>query len=123
MSPRPKLPDVVKDAFVALEDRRFYSHHGYDVRAMGRAALTNLKRGGVVEGGSTITQQLVKNTHLDPSRTLRRKLDEIAIARKIERAYSKDDILAMYLNVIYFGGGAYGWLRRAGCISTARPRN
>lgn len=103
-----ELPDVVKDAFVALEDRRFYSHPGYDVRAMGRAALTNLKRGGVVEGGSTITQQLVKNTHLDPSRTLRRKLDEIAIARKIERAYSKDDILAMYLNVIYFGGGAYG---------------
>lgn len=103
-----EIPDKVAAAFVALEDRRFYKHKGYDVRAIGRALVTNLKNRAVVEGGSTITQQLVKNTHLDAGRTLERKVNEIAIARKIEKAYSKDEILAMYLNVIYFGGGAYG---------------
>lgn len=103
-----EIPKKVAAAFVALEDRRFYTHKGYDVRAIGRALVTNIKNRAVVEGASTITQQLVKNTHLDAGRTLSRKLNEIAIARKIERAYSKDEILAMYLNVIYFGGGAYG---------------
>ena len=103
-----EIPRKVAAAFVALEDRRFYDHKGYDVRAMGRALVANIKSRSVVEGASTITQQLVKNTHLDSGRTVKRKLNEIAIARKIEKAYSKDEILAMYLNVIYFGGGAYG---------------
>ena len=102
------IPEVVKGAFVALEDRRFYSHKGYDVKAMLRALVRNVTSGGMVEGASTITQQLVKNTHLSSERTLKRKLNEIAIAMKIEENYSKDEILAMYLSVIYFGAGAYG---------------
>lgn len=102
------LPAHVKNAFVALEDRRFYSHKGYDVRGILRALAANLKAGKTVEGASTITQQLVKNTHLSSERTLKRKLKEIAIATKIEEKYTKDEILAMYLSVIYFGAGAYG---------------
>lgn len=103
-----EIPDNVKAAFVALEDKRFYSHKGYDLRGMARAVLTNIKAGKAVEGASTITQQLVKNTHLSSEKTLSRKLKEIAIAVKIEENFSKDEILAMYLSVIYFGGGAYG---------------
>lgn len=102
------VPQTVKNAFVALEDRRFYSHKGYDVKGILRAVATNLKAGKTVEGASTITQQLVKNTHLSSERTLKRKLKEIAIAMKIEENYTKDEILAMYLSVIYFGAGAYG---------------
>lgn len=102
------LPRHVTDAFVAQEDRRFYSHKGYDLRAMARAALRNLKAGRTVEGASTITQQLVKNTHLSAERTLSRKMKEIALATKIEEAFSKEEILSMYLSVIYFGAGAYG---------------
>lgn len=102
------VPDAVRGAFVALEDRRFYSHKGYDIKAMARAAWVNLKSGGTVEGASTITQQLVKNTHLGAERTLSRKLKEIALAMKIEEKYTKNEILSMYLSVIYFGAGAYG---------------
>ena len=102
------LPDHVKHAFVALEDRRFYSHKGYDPRAIARAVVRNIAAGRTVEGGSTITQQLVKNTHLGSERTLSRKLREIALAKKTEELYSKEEILAMYLSVIYFGAGAYG---------------
>lgn len=102
------VPQSVKNAFVALEDRRFYSHKGYDARGIVRAVIANIKAGKTVEGASTITQQLVKNTHLSSERTLERKLKEIAIAMKIEQNYTKDEILAMYLSVIYFGAGAYG---------------
>ena len=102
------IPEHVKAAFVALEDKRFYSHQGYDVKGIIRAVATNIKAGGTVEGASTITQQLVKNTHLSSEKTLSRKLNEIAIAMKIEKKYTKNQILAMYLSVIYFGGGAYG---------------
>ena len=102
------VPEHVKAAFVALEDKRFYSHKGYDPKGIIRAVLRNIKAGKAVEGASTITQQLVKNTHLSAERTLSRKLKEIAIAMKIEENYSKDEILAMYLSVIYFGAGAYG---------------
>ncbi len=103
-----EVPDVLKYAFVALEDKRFFKHNGYDAVRMAGATLKNLKARKVVEGASTITQQLVKNTHLTHQRTLKRKLTEIAIARKIEEAYSKDEIMAMYLSVIYFGAGNYG---------------
>ena len=102
------LPRRVTDAFVALEDKRFYSHKGYDPKGMLRAVIKNIGAGRTVEGASTITQQLVKNTHLSAERTLERKLKEIAIAAKIEQNYSKDEILSMYLSVIYFGSGAYG---------------
>lgn len=98
----------IKNAFVALEDKRFYSHKGYDAVRICGALLNDLKAGQFKEGGSTITQQLVKNTHLTHERTVKRKLKEIALAVKIEKKYTKDEILSMYLSVIYFGKGAYG---------------
>lgn len=107
LSPDEITPNV-KNAFVALEDKRFYSHSGYDAIRIAGATLNNLKAGKAVEGGSTITQQLVKNTHLTAQKTVSRKLNEIAIATKLEEKYSKDEILSMYLSVIYFGGGNYG---------------
>lgn len=103
-----QIPDDLKNAFIALEDKRFYSHKGYDPIRIGGAIISNIKSRSVKEGASTITQQLVKNTHLSNERTVDRKLKEIAIARKLEKEYSKDEILAMYLSVIYFGNGAYG---------------
>lgn len=103
-----QIPDNLKNAFIALEDKRFYSHKGYDPIRIGGAIINNIKSRSIKEGASTITQQLVKNTHLSNKRTVDRKLKEIAIARKLEKEYSKDEILAMYLSVIYFGNGAYG---------------
>ena len=105
---KDEIPQNLKNAFVALEDKRFYTHKGYDPIRIGGALLSNIKSRSVKEGASTITQQLVKNTHLSNERTFERKLNEIAIARKVEKEYSKDEILAMYLSVIYFGNGAYG---------------
>ncbi|MCM1394473.1 MAG: transglycosylase domain-containing protein, partial [[Eubacterium] siraeum] len=102
------VSDDLKYAFVALEDKRFYKHNGYDLTRMIGAMLNNIKAGSVREGASTITQQLVKNTHLSHERTLSRKLKELALAINLEKQYSKDEILAMYLSVIYFGSGAYG---------------
>lgn len=102
------IPTDLKNAFVALEDKRFYSHKGYDPVRMAGALLSNIKAGSLKEGASTITQQLVKNTHLSHEKTVSRKLKEIAIASNLEKEYSKDEILAMYLSVIYFGNGAYG---------------
>lgn len=103
-----EAPELLKNAFVAIEDKRFYSHKGYDIIRIGGAVLKNLKAGAVKEGASTITQQLVKNTHLTQERSVARKLKEIALASDLERRYSKDEILNMYLSVIYFGSGAYG---------------
>lgn len=102
------VSDNLKNAFVALEDKRFYEHNGYDVTRMIGATFHNIKAGAVREGASTITQQLVKNTHLTHERTLSRKLKELALAIDLEKKYTKDEILAMYLSVIYFGSGAYG---------------
>ncbi len=102
------VPKNLKNAFVAIEDKRFYSHKGYDVWRIGGAMLKNISVGTMKEGASTITQQLVKNTHLSSERTISRKLKEIAIAAKLEKQYSKDEIMSMYLSVIYFGSGAYG---------------
>ena len=102
------VPSDLKNAFVALEDKRFYSHKGYDPVRMAGALLSNIKDGSLKEGASTITQQLVKNTHLSHEKTVSRKLKEIAIASNLEKEYSKEEILAMYLSVIYFGNGAYG---------------
>ncbi len=102
------IPKDLANAFIALEDKRFYKHKGYDVIRIGGAIFKNIKSNSLKEGASTITQQLVKNTHLTNERTLNRKLKEIAIATKLEKEYSKQEILSMYLSVIYFGGGAYG---------------
>lgn len=103
-----KIPDHVKKAFVAIEDKRFYKHRGVDFKALFRATVNNLKSFSFKEGGSTITQQLIKNTHLSGEKTFKRKLSEIRLANELEKKYDKDEILEKYLNTIYFGSGAYG---------------
>jgi penicillin-binding protein 1A len=102
------LPPHVTEAFVAIEDRRFYDHPGVDLQGVLRAAFANLQAGEVVQGGSTITQQLVKNTMFGPEQTLRRKLQESIAALWLERRLTKTQILSDYLNTVYFGEGAYG---------------
>ena len=105
---RGDLPLSLVTAVVSTEDRRFYSHGPIDLQGVARATLANIKAGGVVEGGSTITQQLAKNIFLTPARTYKRKVQEVLLAFWLEDRYSKDEILAFYLNRAYFGGGAYG---------------
>ncbi|HNS86050.1 MAG TPA: PBP1A family penicillin-binding protein [Parvularculaceae bacterium] len=103
-----ELPPYLVKAFLATEDRRFYDHHGVDLRGTMRALVNNLKSSGRVEGGSTITQQLAKNLFLSPEQTYIRKAKEAMLAFWLEGRYSKDEILSLYLNRIYFGAGAYG---------------
>jgi penicillin-binding protein 1A len=103
-----ELPDYVPDAVIAVEDRRFRSHFGIDLQGLGRATLANIRAGRIVEGGSTITQQLAKNLFLDHSRTFERKLQEMVLALWLEAKYSKDEILQLYLNRVYYGAGATG---------------
>lgn len=102
------LPPYLPEAFIAAEDNRFYEHHGVDVEAIGRALLANIKGGFGSQGGSTITQQLVKNSFLTLEKTFKRKIQEAILAIEVEHRYSKDEILEFYLNRIYFGNGAYG---------------
>ena len=102
------IPKSLSDAFVAIEDKRFYEHKGVDYRRVLGAIVSNLKSKSLKEGASTITQQLVKNTHLTQEKSLKRKLNEMAIAKEVEKNYSKAEIMAMYLSVIYFGAGLYG---------------
>ena len=102
------LPAYVPDAFVAIEDRRFYQHFGIDVGGVLRAGATNLRAGRVVQGGSTITQQLAKNLFLTNERSWRRKAQEVALAIWLETKFSKQQLLALYLSRVYFGAGAYG---------------
>jgi penicillin-binding protein 1A len=103
-----ELPPYLPKAFIAIEDRRFYSHHGVDPYGILRAAVTNLLHRGVSQGGSTLTQQLAKNLFLTQERTMARKLQEAELALWLERKYSKNEILELYLNRVYFGSGAYG---------------
>ncbi len=103
-----ELNDYTKNAFVAIEDKRFYSHNGIDLKRILGATFKNLKSMSFKEGASTITQQLIKNTHLTSEKTIKRKLQEIKLASQLERRCSKDKILELYLNTIYFGQGAYG---------------
>jgi penicillin-binding protein 1A len=110
------LPPHVVQAVIAIEDRRFYEHSGIDFMGMARAAFANLRAGRYVQGGSTITQQLAKNLYLSPQRTLMRKVDELLLAVWLELRLEKRDILELYLNHAYFGGGAFG-------IETAAQRH
>ena len=107
-----QIPRVLQNAVIAIEDERFYEHGGVDVRAIIRAALANASSGDIEQGGSTITQQYVKNVIISPNeiaeQTIDRKLQEAALARQIEKELSKDEILERYLNTVYFGQGAYG---------------
>ena len=102
------LPAYLPKAFVAIEDRRFYSHWGIDPFGIGRALVRNITRRGGMEGGSTLTQQLAKNLFLTQERTFSRKIQEAILALWLEHTYSKDQILELYLNRVYFGSGAYG---------------
>lgn len=106
--PLEELPPYAVDAFLATEDRRFFEHRGFDVRGLARAAIANWRAGAVVEGGSTITQQLAKNLFLSPEKTLTRKLEELQYALWLEARLTKEEILTLYLNRIYLGSGAYG---------------
>src|SRR6187200_3391815 len=102
------LPPYLPKAFIAIEDRRFYSHYGVDPVGIARAAVTNILHRGVSQGGSTLTQQLAKNLFLTQERTMARKLQEVELAIWLERKHSKSEILELYLNRVYFGSGAYG---------------
>ena len=106
-----ELNDYTLNAFVSTEDKRFYRHHGLDLKRIGSALIKNIFSGSYKEGASTITQQLVRNTVLldeMTDRSIRRKVREMYIASQVERQYTKDEILMMYLNTIYYGHGAYG---------------
>lgn len=106
--PLVKIPLVVRNAFLAAEDQNFYKHHGWDLKAILRAAWNNLQAGHVVQGGSTITQQLVKALAVGTQRSYRRKIREAILAEKLERLLTKDRIFEIYLNEVYLGSGAYG---------------
>src|SRR5438046_6354723 len=106
--PLAHIPQTLRDAVIATEDKRFYSHWGIDPIGVARAVVQNYRRGRIVEGGSTITQQLTKVLFLTPDKSLERKLKEAVLALELERRYSKDRILEMYMNQVYFGHGAYG---------------
>jgi penicillin-binding protein 1A len=106
--PLDLIPRHVVDAVVATEDRRFFAHRGIDAAGLARAAFANLRAGHFAQGGSTLTQQLAKNLFLSPKRTFERKLEELVLALWLELRLSKQDILELYLNRVYFGAGAYG---------------
>jgi 1A family penicillin-binding protein len=100
-------PDLIR-AILAIEDQRFYKHHGFDLIRIASAAAINVRRGRAAQGGSTITQQLARQSFLTPDKTIRRKLQELILAERIEFAYEKPQILELYLNKVYFGDGLYG---------------
>ncbi|MDE0539723.1 MAG: PBP1A family penicillin-binding protein [Rhodospirillales bacterium] len=103
-----QMPAYLPQALVAVEDRRFYEHRGVDWRGIGRAMAVNLKAGGIRQGGSTLTQQAAKNLFLTSERTIKRKVQETLLALWLERRFTKEQILTIYLNRVYFGAGAYG---------------
>src|SRR5439155_14075253 len=114
LGPLDHIARPLRDAGVAIEDERFWHHGGVDLRALLRAARADARSGKVVEGGSTITEQYVKNTLLDARRTVHRKLREASLAVQLEHTASKRQILEGYLNTVYFGNGAYGAEAAAG---------
>jgi len=107
-TPLSDIPEQVRNAFIAAEDQRFYDHCGISVRRIFAAMLSNIKSRSYAQGASTITQQLIKLTHLSGTKTLSRKAQEAVLAIQLERRLTKDQILECYLNTVYFGRGAYG---------------
>ena len=107
-TPIDELPDLYLQAVIAVEDHRFYAHPGFDVIATGRALVNDLKAGAIVEGGSTITQQLAKNQYFTQEQTVERKVAEVFMAFTMEQHFSKREILELYVNSIYFGDGFTG---------------
>jgi penicillin-binding protein 1A len=106
--PLSKIPPMLKDAFISAEDSRFYKHKGIDIQSIIRAFLKNVEARSIVQGGSTITQQVTKSFLLTPEKSYKRKITEAILAYKIDKTFSKDEILFLYLNQIYLGHGAYG---------------
>ena len=102
------IAPIMRQAIVSVEDQRFYEHNGVDVRGIARALWQDVRQQGIVEGGSTITQQFVKNAYIRNEKTIARKVREAALAWQLEQDWTKDRILTAYLNTIYFGHGAYG---------------
>ena len=102
-----EMPQMYKEAVIAAEDHRFYNHGAIDIRSIGRAIVANIKRKKLVEGGSTITQQLAKNTYFTQEKRFTRKVAEVFVAYKYEEKCEKDEILELYLNTSYFGDGCY----------------
>lgn len=107
-TPLAQIPKTTQNALIAIEDHDFYKHGALDISSILRAMLVNAAAGEIVEGGSTLTQQLVKNLFLSDEQSFSRKAEEAVIAYQIERHYSKDEILELYFNATYFGAGAYG---------------
>jgi penicillin-binding protein 1A len=116
-----ELPRYVPEAIIAIEDRRFDHHFGIDPVGLVRAFIANQQAGRVVQGGSTITQQLAKNLFLEPDRTYERKFQEAVLALWLENRYSKDEILQLYLNRVYFGAGATGVEKASQKFSASPP--
>ena len=102
------IAPIMRQAIVSVEDQRFFEHNGVDLRGIARALWQDVRQQGIVEGGSTITQQFVKNAYIRNEKTIARKVREAALAWQLEQRWSKDRILTAYLNTIYFGHGAYG---------------
>ena len=103
-----KMPDILCQAIVSVEDARFYKHQGFDLKGIARAIFVNVEAGEIQEGASTITQQTVKNLFLTSDRTFARKFEELVLSMNLEKNFDKDEILEIYLNVIYFGSDFYG---------------
>lgn len=103
-----KIDEDFLDAIVAVEDRRFYEHGAIDGISLLRATLSNVKAGRIVQGGSTITQQLAKNLYFTGEKTMMRKVEEMFVAYEIEKNYTKEEVLELYVNIIYYGDGHYG---------------
>ncbi len=106
-----KIDEIPKDylnAVVSIEDKRFYEHFGVDIYSIGRALLSNLENKKIIGGGSTITQQLAKNLYFEQKKVLSRKVAEVFVSMDLEEEYTKDDILELYINIIYYGDGYYG---------------
>src|SRR5207245_6679264 len=106
--PLSEISPNLTRALIAIEDQRFYDHHGFDIYRMASAAKADLRHRKAAQGASTITQQLARQSFLKPDKTLRRKLQELLLAWRIESKFSKDEILELYLNKVYFGDGLYG---------------
>ena len=102
------IAPIMRQAIVSVEDQRFFEHNGIDLKGVARALWQDVQQQGIVEGGSTITQQFVKNAYIRNERTVARKVREAALAWQLEQKWTKDRILTAYLNTIYFGNGAYG---------------
>ena len=120
---KAEINSIIKQAFVASEDKNFYKHRGVDFKRILKAVYVNLKNMSFKQGASTISQQLIKNTHLSNKKTISRKITEIKLTRKLEQKYTKDEILAMYLNSIYFGENTYGIYNAAMHYFNKKPQD